>query len=281
MGKSLANLVGCLIILISVNKIHSSTDASASIPPKKIIRKIIKTSEQRPQNGVWKGAFAFQATTGLEDETLLGSATFHDVTANSFIIQGKVLKANNLKLNSLKLLGSGSFNGLESSTFLASGVITLDASNVTFLETKGFVTARNCQFENIIVHGNQVYLENTPATNIFVITNNAQVTPRVFIKGDQASVKTVYFLRPQDLPHIMKFLSGSLTEDQFFNSGIARTKGQVIKESNGKISIIQSLSNPNFFGLSNGITIQLNEDTENSNHVVLVRPNGDIVNLPD
>jgi hypothetical protein len=251
--------------------------------PKKtsLVRTIITSSHQRPDEEIWKGNFFFKKTTGLTDETITGKATFLDVAANSITIAGSVPKALKLTVNSLSLKGRGAFDSLKADRFSAVGSVTLENSALTHMQISGMLIAKNTQFSSLIIRSHQVYLDDVIANDIFIITDTEK-TPRAFVKGDKSQVKNVYFLDSKSLPHVKNFLKGKMTKKEFFESGITRIKGQVIKEA-GTVEIIQSTSTPKIFGLSNGITIQLNEEPTDklAPEINLVHPNGDSVKLPD
>ena len=215
----------------------------------KSTRKTISSSEQRPDDGTWKGILFFKNTTGLERETISGNATFDGVKAIDLTIHGTVPNAHKLTLNSLSLKGRGNFNTLTTDVFSVTGSVDLSNSTITQMEIAGSLIATDTKFTNLIVRATQVYLDNVTADTVFMLTNTLK-TPRVFIKGDKSHVKAVYFLRAKDIHHVKKFIDGELTEEEFFNSGIGRTKGQVIKEA-GIIEVIQSVGTvPNFVYIS-------------------------------
>lgn len=252
-----------------------------TVKKKLLKRKKVENINSPDESYRWSGRLSI-TNINIKSATLSGNVELTNVKAKSIDISGSVPQGKVLEVGALRLSGNAKFQGLEAGTLGATGVVYLsDSTVVRTMEVKGQLHASNVRFSHIIVQGTQIYLEDAKAENIFVLTSGTQ-TPRLFIKGSRSHVKNVFFLTSSNISEIKKFIKGELTQEDFFKSGIKLTAGQVIKES-GTVEIIHSRSTPKYFGLSNGITIQVTPAESGKFlefEIQLIRPTGEVVKLP-
>lgn len=274
-------------IFLFENTLWGSADINKKEASAFITKKTLKRKRKQIQNIVspsetyrWSGRLSI-SNTHIKSANLIGNIKLNKIEAESLIISGSVPQATNLNLNTLQLNGNGKFSDLKVDNLKANGAVYLSDSTLRLIELKGQLHATNVKCSNLIIYGTQNYLENITAENIFVI-NDAAPPPRLFIKGSSAHLENVFFLSSSSLPQVKKFINGEITKEEFSKSRIKFASGQVIKES-GTVEIIHSKSLPKYFGLSNGISIQvtlLDSGKFLEFEVQLVRPNGDLVKLP-
>lgn len=274
-------------IVFFENTLWSSADINKKEASTLITKKNLKRQRKEIENIVspaetyrWSGRLSIR-NAHIKSANLIGNIKLDKIEAESLIISGSVPHATTLNLNTLQLNGNGKFSDLKVDNLKATGVVYLLDSTVSLTEIKGQLHATNVRFSNLIIYGAQIYLENITAENIFVI-NNSSTPTRIFCTGKDLQVKNIFFLTANSLPQIKRFITKELTEEAFFHSGILLATGQVIKES-GTVEIIHSKSSPKYFGLSNGISIQVtptDSDKFLEFEVQLIRPNGEVVKLP-